>query len=81
MDCLCLFRLNGAILNNDATACYDWMIPELSSLHVQSLSLPDNTTKCSVLLNHDMKHFVKTNTGITKDFYKHKPTDKKFGEP
>eukprot|EP00957_Ditylum_brightwellii_P055526 4207793-Ditylum_brightwellii.AAC.1 len=23
MDCLRLFRLNGAILNNDATACYD----------------------------------------------------------
>eukprot|EP00957_Ditylum_brightwellii_P075227 5716766-Ditylum_brightwellii.AAC.1 len=23
MDCLRLFCLNGAILNNDATACYD----------------------------------------------------------
>eukprot|EP00957_Ditylum_brightwellii_P053175 4031916-Ditylum_brightwellii.AAC.1 len=23
MDCFCLFRLNGAILNNDAMACYD----------------------------------------------------------
>eukprot|EP00957_Ditylum_brightwellii_P183519 13979253-Ditylum_brightwellii.AAC.1 len=56
------------------------MIPELFSLHVQSLGLPDNATKCSVLLNHGMKHFVKTNTGITKDFYKHKPTNEKFGE-
>eukprot|EP00957_Ditylum_brightwellii_P174506 13286890-Ditylum_brightwellii.AAC.1 len=28
MDCFRLFRLNGAILNNDATACYDRMIPE-----------------------------------------------------
>eukprot|EP00957_Ditylum_brightwellii_P056496 4282880-Ditylum_brightwellii.AAC.1 len=37
MDCLCLFCLNGAILNSDATACYDQMIPKLSSLHVQSL--------------------------------------------
>eukprot|EP00957_Ditylum_brightwellii_P068446 5196543-Ditylum_brightwellii.AAC.1 len=27
-----------------------------------------------------MKHFVKTNAGITKDFYKHKPSDEKFGE-
>eukprot|EP00957_Ditylum_brightwellii_P086740 6600641-Ditylum_brightwellii.AAC.1 len=33
MDCLRLFHLNGAILNNDATACYDRMILELSSLH------------------------------------------------
>eukprot|EP00957_Ditylum_brightwellii_P172911 13164212-Ditylum_brightwellii.AAC.1 len=23
MDCFCLFCLNGAILNNNATACYD----------------------------------------------------------
>eukprot|EP00957_Ditylum_brightwellii_P084831 6450024-Ditylum_brightwellii.AAC.1 len=52
MDCLRLFCLNGAILNNDATACYNQMIPELSSLHVQSLGLPDNATKCSVILNH-----------------------------
>eukprot|EP00957_Ditylum_brightwellii_P142390 10848782-Ditylum_brightwellii.AAC.1 len=35
MDCLRLFRLNGAILNNNATACYDCMIPELSSIHLQ----------------------------------------------
>eukprot|EP00957_Ditylum_brightwellii_P097881 7454540-Ditylum_brightwellii.AAC.1 len=37
MNCLCLFRLNGAVLNNNATACYDQMILKLSSLHVQSL--------------------------------------------
>eukprot|EP00957_Ditylum_brightwellii_P122412 9333977-Ditylum_brightwellii.AAC.1 len=80
MGCLCMFCLNGTILNNDATACYNWMIPELSSLHVQSLGLPDNATKCSILLNHDMKHFVKINAGITKDFYKHELSDKKFGE-
>eukprot|EP00957_Ditylum_brightwellii_P045276 3432475-Ditylum_brightwellii.AAC.1 len=28
MDCFRLFHLNRAILNNDATACYDCMIPE-----------------------------------------------------
>eukprot|EP00957_Ditylum_brightwellii_P193230 14713048-Ditylum_brightwellii.AAC.1 len=54
IDCLRLFRLNGAILNNDATACYDSMIPELSSVHLQGLGLPDNAAKCSVLLNHNM---------------------------
>eukprot|EP00957_Ditylum_brightwellii_P074542 5663590-Ditylum_brightwellii.AAC.1 len=80
MDCLHLFYLNGTILNNNATACYNWMILEISSLHVQSLSLPDNATKCSVLINHDMKHFVKTNAGITKEFYKHEPTNKNFGK-
>eukprot|EP00957_Ditylum_brightwellii_P109190 8329268-Ditylum_brightwellii.AAC.1 len=63
MDCLCLFRLNGAILNNNTTACYDCMIPELSSIHLQGLGLPDNAAKCSVLLNHNMKHHVKTKAG------------------
>eukprot|EP00957_Ditylum_brightwellii_P155514 11837301-Ditylum_brightwellii.AAC.1 len=28
MECLPLFRLNGAILNNDAIACYNCMIPK-----------------------------------------------------
>eukprot|EP00957_Ditylum_brightwellii_P139094 10601806-Ditylum_brightwellii.AAC.1 len=63
MDCLNLFRLNGAILNNNSTACYNCMIPELSSIHLQSLGLPDNAVKCSVLLNHNMKHHVKTKAG------------------
>eukprot|EP00957_Ditylum_brightwellii_P068387 5191515-Ditylum_brightwellii.AAC.1 len=31
MDCICLYRLNGAILKNDAAACYDCMIPELTA--------------------------------------------------
>eukprot|EP00957_Ditylum_brightwellii_P184498 14052776-Ditylum_brightwellii.AAC.1 len=80
MDCLCLFRLNGAILNSDATARYDCMIPEVSSLHLQSSGLPNNTTKCSVLLNHNMKHHVKMKARVTKEFYKHEPNDEKFGE-
>eukprot|EP00957_Ditylum_brightwellii_P138409 10549555-Ditylum_brightwellii.AAC.1 len=63
IDCLKLFCLNSAILNNDATACYVHMIPELSSLHLQSLGLPEKAAKCSVLLNHGMKHHVKTQAG------------------
>eukprot|EP00957_Ditylum_brightwellii_P207299 15352356-Ditylum_brightwellii.AAC.1 len=78
MDCLGLFCLNGTILNNNVTACYDQMIPGISSLHDQSLGLPDNATKCSVLLNHNMKHYVKTKAGITKEFYKHELNNKKF---
>eukprot|EP00957_Ditylum_brightwellii_P158566 12069572-Ditylum_brightwellii.AAC.1 len=60
MDCFCLFSLNGAIPNSDATACYDRMIPEVTSIHIQSLGLPEEAVKCSVLLNHNMRHHVKT---------------------
>eukprot|EP00957_Ditylum_brightwellii_P078824 5994115-Ditylum_brightwellii.AAC.1 len=37
MDSFRLFGLNGGLLNNDAVACYDCMIPAISSLHLQSL--------------------------------------------
>eukprot|EP00957_Ditylum_brightwellii_P164362 12512863-Ditylum_brightwellii.AAC.1 len=71
MNCLRLFQLNGVILNNDATACYDCMIPEVSYLHLQSLGLPDNATKCSVLLNKNMKRKIKTSAEITQISYQH----------
>eukprot|EP00957_Ditylum_brightwellii_P133383 10169906-Ditylum_brightwellii.AAC.1 len=63
MDCLRLFRLSSTILNSDDTACYDRMILELSSPYLQSLGLPKKAAKCSMLLNHDMKHHVKTKAG------------------
>eukprot|EP00957_Ditylum_brightwellii_P146687 11166125-Ditylum_brightwellii.AAC.1 len=42
MDSLQLFRLNGALLNNNVVACYDRMIPAASSLYLQSLGLPES---------------------------------------
>eukprot|EP00957_Ditylum_brightwellii_P170873 13005664-Ditylum_brightwellii.AAC.1 len=63
MDSLRLFRLNGVVLNNDAKACYDRMIPEVTALHLQSLGLPDNATKYSVEINQKMKHYIKTAEG------------------
>eukprot|EP00957_Ditylum_brightwellii_P047531 3610259-Ditylum_brightwellii.AAC.1 len=59
MNSLCLLQINGAVLNNDAKACYHRMIPEVTSLHLQSLGLPPAAIKCSVLLNKNMSHFVK----------------------
>eukprot|EP00957_Ditylum_brightwellii_P056660 4294489-Ditylum_brightwellii.AAC.1 len=78
MDCFRLFRLNGAILNNDATACYDRMIPEVSSIHLQSLGLPKEAAKCSVLVNQKMRRHVKTTAGVSTAHYRHKPGCKKY---
>eukprot|EP00957_Ditylum_brightwellii_P008408 636855-Ditylum_brightwellii.AAC.1 len=80
MDCFRLFCLNGAILNNDTTACYDCMIPEVTSLHLQSSGLPEEAVKCSVLLNHIMRHHVKTTAGISRQHYMHEPGNEKYGE-
>ena len=48
MDTVRIFRLNGTLLNNDAVACYDCMIPELTSVHLQSLGLPAPAAKYSI---------------------------------
>eukprot|EP00957_Ditylum_brightwellii_P056280 4266134-Ditylum_brightwellii.AAC.1 len=37
MDCFYLYILNGAILSNDAAACYDCMMPEMTSIQLQAL--------------------------------------------
>eukprot|EP00957_Ditylum_brightwellii_P150140 11433602-Ditylum_brightwellii.AAC.1 len=79
MDSVQLFHLNGALLNN-AVACYNQMIPELTSIHLQSLGLPDNAAKCSVLLNYNMNHHVKTTAGVSKDSYAYSDACAKLGE-
>eukprot|EP00957_Ditylum_brightwellii_P114547 8734322-Ditylum_brightwellii.AAC.1 len=71
MDSLRLFRLNGAFLNNNVVACYDWMIPAVLSLHLQSLGLPESAVICSVKINKQMKHYIRTNAGESLEFYQH----------
>eukprot|EP00957_Ditylum_brightwellii_P210443 15364982-Ditylum_brightwellii.AAC.1 len=80
MDCIRLFRLNGAILNNDAATCYNRMMPELMAVHLQALGLPDNATKTSVLLNQKAKYHIKTTAGVTEEFYQYMPDCPSFGE-
>eukprot|EP00957_Ditylum_brightwellii_P083526 6349353-Ditylum_brightwellii.AAC.1 len=80
MDCFCLFCLNGAILNNDAMACYDHIVPEVTSIYLQRLGLPEEAVKCSVLLNHNMCHRVKTTAGVSREHYRHEPGNEKYEE-
>eukprot|EP00957_Ditylum_brightwellii_P042545 3221335-Ditylum_brightwellii.AAC.1 len=64
-----LLAFYGAILNNDAESCHNSMIPELASIHLQALGLPETAAKTSVLLNQNTKHHIKTTVGITKESY------------
>eukprot|EP00957_Ditylum_brightwellii_P160690 12233657-Ditylum_brightwellii.AAC.1 len=80
MDCIRLYSLNGAILNNDAAACYNRMILELTAVHLQALGLPDNATTTSVKLNQKAKHHIKTTAGVTDTFYQSMPDCPSFGE-
>eukprot|EP00957_Ditylum_brightwellii_P064797 4916611-Ditylum_brightwellii.AAC.1 len=80
MDTVRIFRLNGALLNNDAVACYDHMIPELTSVHLQSLGLPAPAAKCSVKLDYEMRHHIKTKAGISTESHGHTECFSKYGE-
>eukprot|EP00957_Ditylum_brightwellii_P082286 6256972-Ditylum_brightwellii.AAC.1 len=80
IDSLCLFCLNGGLLNNSAVACYDHMIPAVSSLHLQSLGLPESAVKHSVQFKKKMEHFVRTNAGESTEYYQHTEEYMKDGE-
>eukprot|EP00957_Ditylum_brightwellii_P038440 2905972-Ditylum_brightwellii.AAC.1 len=75
-----LFRLNGALLNNDAVACYDCVILALTFIHLQNLSLPEKAAEYSVKLNCNMKYYVYTTAGKPKQFYHHNDMCGIYGE-
>eukprot|EP00957_Ditylum_brightwellii_P068955 5233722-Ditylum_brightwellii.AAC.1 len=56
------------------------MIPEVISLHLPNLGLPPAAIKCSVLLNKNISHFVKTSEGILAESYKRTDTFAKYEE-
>eukprot|EP00957_Ditylum_brightwellii_P170804 13000312-Ditylum_brightwellii.AAC.1 len=50
MDWLYLFHLNGAVINNDAAACYDRMILHITSPTLQSCGLLEKATEYMIAL-------------------------------
>eukprot|EP00957_Ditylum_brightwellii_P119166 9089796-Ditylum_brightwellii.AAC.1 len=80
MDCICLFRLNATILNNNAEAWYSHITPELTGMHLKALGLPNNAVKTSILLNQNTKHYIKTSDGVTKVCYQSIPDCPSFDE-
>ena len=60
---------NMAKLQNDATACYDRMISNLTSLVSRSYQVPDNAYKIQATTLKEMKYKVITSLGISEDHY------------
>ena len=58
-----------AKLQNDATACYDRMISNLTSLVSRSYQVPDNAYKIQATTLKEMKYRVITSLGISEDHY------------
>eukprot|EP00957_Ditylum_brightwellii_P001225 96042-Ditylum_brightwellii.AAC.1 len=54
-----LYPSNSTLLNSDAEACYNQMIPGVMALHSQSLGLPDSATKCNGVSENSYGHTKK----------------------
>ena len=64
-------RSQATIFNNDATACYDRVLPALSQICCQRLGLPTQASKFKLLFLRTAEYHVKTQHGISDQFFTH----------
>ena len=78
-DHLALTRQNAVKFNNDAQACYDWIIPSLANLILQRAGLDPLIARIHGMVLRDAKYYVKTALGISSNFYQHSEVAPVFG--
>ena len=66
-------------LRNDATACFDRMIPNLISLCSRTYEVPDNVCKLQAKTLQTMKYKVQTALGISAEHYQHSENEPIYG--
>jgi len=68
-DLIRLLRSNASIFNNDATACYDRILPALSQICCLLLGLPKNAAEFKLLFLKKAEYYVKTQHGISDEWF------------
>ena len=68
-DLVRLTRCEGTVLNNDATACYDRILPAISQLCCRRLGLPVSAAKFMLEFLRSAEYHVKTQHGVSKECY------------
>ena len=58
-----------AMFANDATACYDRMVPNISTLVARKHGVAPNVMKARNIMIEGMEHHVKTKHGVSKITY------------
>ena len=53
---------------NDAAGCYDRMLQNLMTVTVWRMGYPKEVALCHARVLTNMKHFIKTANGISKEF-------------
>ena len=53
---------------NDAAGCYDRMLHNLMTIATRRMECPKEAALCHTKVVNNMKHFIKTDNGISKQF-------------
>jgi hypothetical protein len=78
-DILRQTRTNSAHMDNDATGCYDRIIPSMGMLACRRLGMPTKAIKCQANAPTQMKYSVKTAHGISSAQYSSTTLAPRFG--
>lgn len=78
-DHLALTRRNAIAFNNDATACFNRLLPNLSNLILQCTGLPTNLAKIHAKVLTTAKYHIKTALGVSEDSYQHTEDSPVYG--
>ena len=62
-------KANSAHMDNDATGCYDRIVPALGMLACRRLGIPDNAIACQAQTLFHMRYAVKHQSGISTNEY------------
>ena len=68
-----------AMMENDATACFDRMIPSLVTLSLRAHGVPDEIAKLIGTTLVKMRYRIKTKLGISKRYYRHTKENPIYG--
>lgn len=68
-DLIRILRAQATIFNNDASACYNRILPALSQICCERLGLPSIAAKFKLAFLKAAQYYVKTQHGISKDWF------------
>ena len=68
-----IMRSDSAMMDVDATGCFDRMPPRLAAIVNQTNGSPQASASCQAEVTYKTKHRVKTKTGVSKDYFQRSP--------
>ena len=79
-DYAALTRFPSIKFNNDATSCYDRIVPSVSNIIARSMGLHKNIAQLHGNMLEQAVYCIKTQLGISQDSYLHSATTPVFGK-